>query len=332
MKPGASLPSRRRFRFFLGVTVILGSACASCSDLQLARYRDDRFLADYHYALGEQYIKIDGLKLCYQESGQGDAVVILPGLGTSIDFWQLNIPALAERYHVIAVDPPGFGKSDKPDVPYDLEWICEKVLAFLDAKHVPRASFIGGSMGGHLGLLLALNHPDRVDKLVVMGSSGIWPQPGILLDLALKTLWRDSIVADHMRRNWPSIFSKMFRRQTPVTRTLFRYQMAVRADGARYAPEGRASSRALRSIFYSSCRDRLHLIEKPVLLIWGESDHVHPPHNAILFRERLPDSRLVVVPDAAHEVMVDQPETFNRLVSTFLQEGTAGVSDHFAER
>ncbi|UCG33544.1 MAG: alpha/beta hydrolase, partial [Phycisphaerales bacterium] len=255
----------------------------------------------------------------------------LPGLGTSVDFWQLNIPEIAEHFHVVAVDLPGFGKSSKPEVAYELSWIAERILAFMDAKGVERASIIGGSMGGHLGLLLALDHPGRVDKLVLMGSSGIWPRPGVLMDLALRTLWNDAIVTDHVRRNWPGIFKKMFKYQTPVTEGLFRYQMAVRAVGDHFRSEGRACSRALRSIFYNSCRDRLSDIHQPVLLIWGELDHVHPPEDAALFRERLPQSRLVVVPDAAHEVMVDQPDVFNHLVIRFLQLGVEGVQDSYGD-
>ncbi len=331
MREDLTLPCRRGRRRPAGcppvlwVAVTVAATSAGCTDRQLARYRDDEFLAQHHYALGEQYLEVDGLQLCYQEYGTGETVVILPGLGTSIDFWQLNVPAIAERYHVLAVDLPGFGKSDKPDASYDLPWICQRIETFLDAKQVVRASFIGGSMGGHLGLLMALDHPERVDKLVIMGSSGIWPRPGIILNLALKTLWNDAIVTDYLRRNWPKIYSRISKYQTPMTQRLLRYQMAVRADATRYAPEGRASCRALRSIFYNSCRDRLAEITVPVLLIWGETDPIHPPKDAVYFRAHLPDARLVIVPDAAHEVMVDQPQTFNRLVLTFLEQGTAGV-------
>ena len=227
------------------LAAVLALSCTSCTDLLLARYRDDALLARHTYRLGQEYLDLGDLTLCYQEVGQGDPVIILPGLGTSIDFWQLNVPSLAEHFHVLAMDLPGFGKSDKPDASYDLLWLSRQVLAFMDAKQIERAHFIGGSMGGHLGLLLALHHPDRVGKLVIMGSSGMWPHPGGLADLALKTLWSEWLVADHLRRAWPDIYWKLSRRQPPITHDLFRYQMAVRADSRRYAPEGRAAARAL---------------------------------------------------------------------------------------
>ena len=309
---------------------VLLAWCAGCTNLSLARYRDDQFIADYHYTLGEQFAEVNGLRLCYQEYGAGPPVVILPGLGTSIDFWQLNIPELATRHRVIAVDLPGFGKSDKPDCEYDLLWIDDQVCAFLDQRGVGRASFIGGSMGGHLGLLMALYHPERVDRVIIMGSSGVWPAPGPLLNVVLNTLFNEPVATMYMRRRWPAIFNLMFVHESPVTGRLFHYQMALRANLAAYAPEGRASTRALRSIFYHSVRDRLGEIKVPVLLIWGAHDIIHPIESARTFRAGLPDSRLVVVPDAAHEVMLDQAGTFDRLALSFLDGGTAAVSDDYA--
>jgi 3-oxoadipate enol-lactonase len=306
---------------------MLALACASCTDALLARYRDDAYLAHYEYALGEQYLTVSDVTMCYQDLGRGETVLVLPGLGTNADFWRLNVPVWAERYRMLVLDPPGFGKSDKPDLTYDLPRICDRIIAFLDAKRVARTHIIGGSMGGHLALLLALEHPDRVSSLVAMGSSGYWKAPGPLLDLGFKLFWNDAVVADHMRRAWPDIFDQLFAEQTPVTRSLLRYQMAVRAHGDRYRAEGRAFSRALRSIFYNSVRDRLQEVHQPTLLIWGEDDRIHPARGAWVFRDRIPDSRLVVVPGAYHEVMIDRPNVFNRLVLDFLERGTSAIED-----
>src|SRR5438552_7452473 len=91
------------FCFLLAAT----TGCAPLTDLRLRGYRDDQRVEHYQYALGERYMDVDSLSLCYQEFGQGPDVLILPGLGTSIDFWQQNIPALAKSYHVVALDVPG---------------------------------------------------------------------------------------------------------------------------------------------------------------------------------------------------------------------------------
>jgi pimeloyl-ACP methyl ester carboxylesterase len=327
MKPSQSVARRSACFALAGVVACL--SCASCTDLLLKKYSDNDYLQQHQYRLGEQYVEVGGVKLCYQEQGQGDCLVILPGLATSIDFWQLNVPALAQSHRVLAVDPPGFGKSDKPDVPYDLDWICDQVVLFMDAKGVERASLMGASLGGHLAVMIAHSHPERVDKLILMGSCGAWPEPSFLVTAALRTLWNESIVADHMRRTWPDTFARLIRRQTEVTRELLRYQMAIRADGPRYWPEGRASARALRSIFFHSCRGYLSDVRQPTLLVWGESDRIHLFGEAKTFRTTMPDCRLVVVRDSAHQVILDQPTIFNELVRHFLDSGTAGVQDDF---
>lgn len=295
---------------------------SSCANPRLQAYRDDHLLDTYRYVLGESYTQVDGINMCYQEYGQGDTVLILPGLGTSIDFWQATLPVLAKHFHVVALDLPGFGKSDKPDASYELSWICDKIVAFLNDRGLDHVSVIGGSMGGHLGLMLALDHADRVDKLVVMGATGNWPPPGPLLDVSLRLWWNERVVADYLRGHWADIFPKMCKHETELSRQLLRYQMALRADGARYALEGRASARALRSIFYASCRDQLANISMPVFLIWGDADQIHPIKDARYMHEKIPHSFLVIVPDSGHEVMMDQPEKFNEYVTSFLKNGT----------
>ncbi len=301
--------------------------CARLTDLQLARYRNDQLATSYRYALGEEYIDVGGVRICYQERGAGPNILILPGLGTSADFWRLNISVLAERFHVLAMDLPGFGKSAKPDASYELTWFCEKIIGFLDAKNIERTHIIGGSLGGHLALMMALNHPDRIDKLVMTGSCGAWKEPGPVFDMILRWFWNDATITDHIRRNWKGIYARLFETHSPMTEEILNYQMAVRADSERFKPEGRASARALKSIFYSSCRDRLAEMSKPVLLIFGESDFIHPPKDGVYFDRHLPNSRLMIVADAAHEVMVDRPDLFNYEVMQFFAPGSNVAAD-----
>jgi pimeloyl-ACP methyl ester carboxylesterase len=160
-----------------------------------------------------------------------------------------------------------------------------------------------------------------------MGSPGAWEPPGPALRLCFLLLWHDALVTDFVRWRWPFLYEHMFQRQTPMTEAVFHYQMAARANGEYFAPEGRAMSRCLRSIFDNSCRDRLSEIRCPVLLVWGEHDEIHPRASAVYFRQHLSDSRLVIIPDSGHEAMIDQPEEFNRVVLSFLDGGTAAVTD-----
>ena len=302
--------------FFLSLVLLSGAAC---TDLRLRPYRDDALIENGRYALGEQYACVEGLRLCYQDFGEGDTILIIPGLGTSIDFWQGVIPVFAEQFRVVAVDPPGFGKSDKPDASYDLSWMDSKILAFMDQMGIERANVIGGSMGGHLGLLLALDHPERVEKLVMMGSTGDWAAPGPVLAFGLKNLWSEYLVTDYLRNHWPQLFKLMVSHPNAMSDSLLRYQMAVRANRCRFEPEGRASARAIRSIFFSSCRNRFADLTVPLLLLWGQFDQIHTPRHAVFIHSQVAESQLMVVPDSGHEVMIDQPQKFTAAVISFFK-------------
>ena len=107
---------------------------------------------------------------------------------------------------------------------------------------------MGGSLGGHLAVLIAIKHPDRVSRLVLMGSCGAWPKTGPLAELGLLLLWHDPIVIDHIRRNWPDIYWAIVGKHTPVSDRLFRYQMAQRAVRELYwKREGRRLDRSRAS-------------------------------------------------------------------------------------
>ncbi|MCG3138222.1 MAG: 4,5:9,10-diseco-3-hydroxy-5,9,17-trioxoandrosta-1(10),2-diene-4-oate hydrolase [Phycisphaerae bacterium] len=319
----------RRLLLLLLIQVVLCGGCLG--DIRLLHYRNDELLANYRYRLGEQYLTIDGLQYCYQEMGSGPTLLIIPGLGTSVDFWQMNIPVWAMQFHVVAVDLPGFGKSDKPDVDYELDWLCDRLIDFMDAKGLKRVNVLGGSMGGHLALMLAIDHPQRIDKVIMMGATGAWASPSWPVDLAIRLLWNEWMVADFMQERWPEIFAKMFKHENNVSRQLFRYQMALRAGDGTYDAEGRASARALRSIFYTTRRHELDRLQAPLLLVWGAEDEIHPLDDAQYIREHVEQSRLVVVTDSGHEVMIEQPAIFNHLIETFLLEGLGKVSDNYSE-
>lgn len=317
-----------RLLVLLILPVLAISTASCCTDLRLLSYRDDAVVEQYHYALGEQYITVGDLTLCYQQRGEGEPVLILPGLATSIDYWQFNIPALAESHRVVALDLPGLGKSDKPAAAgYEMSWLVERIVDFMDAKGIRRTTVIGGSAGGHLALMLALAHPERVSKLVLVGTVGNWDPMTPLQDLAIRCFWTDAAAVHLLRVGWPMILGWLFEQPTEFSGQIRRYDMALRADRARYTPYGRATGRTMKSLLYSTCRDRLGEIKCPVLLVYGEHDHIHRGDNLEKhYREHLADMRLVLVPHAAHAVMVDQPEAFNRLVLEFLAGGTAGVT------
>src|SRR6476620_5959413 len=143
----------------------------------------------------------NGIKTNYLEDGSGDQTVLLihgsgPGV-TSYANWRLVIPALAEKFRVIAPDMVGFGYSDRPeDVEYSLQTWADQTVGFIKAMGIEKCHLIGNSFGGSIALRIATQHPELVDKIVLMGSMGV---PFEITD-GLDTVWGYEGTIESMRK------------------------------------------------------------------------------------------------------------------------------------
>jgi pimeloyl-ACP methyl ester carboxylesterase len=126
-----------------------------------------------------RYERVFGARIAWYETGRGPTLILLPNLGWDSHSWAANLPALARRYHVVAVDPLGFGRSDKPLIDYKMNTWTDVLDEFMRVRGIPRATFIGAVMGGALSVQMALDHPERVEAIVVAASnSGPGPHEG----------------------------------------------------------------------------------------------------------------------------------------------------------
>src|SRR2546425_6369132 len=112
--------------------------------------------------------EVDGLALNYLVEGRGPAVVLVHGLGGFAESWRHNVPSLAARATVYAVDLPGFGRSGKPSAGYSLAYFTRALYAFLDAVGVTQVSLVGHSLGAAVAVTYALTHPPRVERLALL--------------------------------------------------------------------------------------------------------------------------------------------------------------------
>ena len=125
--------------------------------------------------LEEKYISIAGYKIRFIERGSGHPLILLHGLGSSLEWWDYNIEALSQKYRVIAFDFPGFGLSSKSEANLSLDFASRFMESFLDAFHLPQASLIGNSMGGLIAFYTALKIPERVERLILVDPAGFGP-------------------------------------------------------------------------------------------------------------------------------------------------------------
>jgi len=157
------------FIFLLAVIAMNLSGCATSRYYHLDKKEFDEF--DYGYQI--QKIKVRNLEVAIIDEGQSEQVLLLiHGLGSNAKGWIKNIPELAKKYRVIAVDLPGYGKSEKGHYPFTLPFYATVLTEMLDVLKIPKATLVGHSMGGQISMVTSLLFPERVDKLVLVSPAG----------------------------------------------------------------------------------------------------------------------------------------------------------------
>jgi pimeloyl-ACP methyl ester carboxylesterase len=254
--------------------------------------------------------------------------VLLHGLTATHRYWIQNLEALAERRWVIALDLPGFGRSDKPDVDYSIDYFVRVLMQFLDGKSIARAALVGNSMGGHIAMAAALRHPARVDKLVLVDPAGVTAVPLWLLRvaswLALSAAGLVELAPPRVPRPFvQALFAAVFpTRPDLAARYVRAYARAIASP--EYPLHLRAAVRAARGVTLRPLHAELHALVQPTLIIWGAKDLLLPARAARLLQRLIPNAQLVVYRESGHCPMVDQPARWNRDVNRFLDGEKVG--------
>lgn len=275
-----------------------------------------------------EYLTIDGVRVHYVLAGQGPAVLLLHGLGTSLVTWARNIePLAAAGYRVLALDLPGHGDSDKPkNISYDPAAGARLIHRLLPALGVERVSLVGSSAGGLIVGMYALAHPQQVERLVLVSAGGLGRQvawflrlfslPGVG-ELLYQPRWQSEV--DLSRR----IFCRM---PSFLNQVLPEMQRVRTLPGTR-----RATLQALRSsVNLFGQRPSRYILHKlrqlpvPVLTVWGEKDSILPVRHAQAMRQALPGSVVRTMPECGHWPHMERAEEFNALLVSFLEGALDG--------
>jgi 2-hydroxy-6-oxonona-2,4-dienedioate hydrolase/4,5:9,10-diseco-3-hydroxy-5,9,17-trioxoandrosta-1(10),2-diene-4-oate hydrolase len=277
--------------------------------------------------LTERTVRVGARDLFVASTGSGPTLVLLHGGGpgaSGVANWTRNIPALAEHFTLVIPDLPGYGRSTKDlDQSDPFGDLAAAVRGLLDELDIERAHLVGNSYGGGAALRLALDRPDRVDRMVLNGPGGIGttralPTRGLnqLLDYyggsgpsreKMATFIRESLVAD------PS----------QITDEVIdgRYQSSldpeVMANPPLRRPSGKDAPRTLWRMDLTRDK-RLTSCEVPTLVIWGTADKVNRPSGAWQLATRMPRGDAYLAAGVGHWVQWEAPELFNRLAVDFL--------------
>ncbi|MCW9033442.1 MAG: alpha/beta fold hydrolase [Alphaproteobacteria bacterium] len=258
-------------------------------------------------------VKARGIRFNVDILGPENAPVVMlsNSLATTMDMWQLQLPALTEKYRVVRYDMRGHGQTEVTKEAYTLEGLAEDAIALMDALELDKVNFVGLSIGGMIGQVIALNFPERLNSLVICSSTSS-------LSFADPVVWEERMgsvqsggmaaQAQNTIERWLS--APFIADNKDVVRQVREMIEATPVDG--YI----ASCRALLAFHIT---ERLPSIDLPVLVMPGALDQATPPILSEIIHENIPGSILKVIEDAAHLTNIQQSAIFNKSLLNFLE-------------
>jgi 3-oxoadipate enol-lactonase len=258
------------------------------------------------------HITVNGIRVNYTLEGPASApiVTLSNSLASNLSMWDPQMTVLASRYRILRYDTRGHGGTDAPAGPYSLDELTEDVRALLQALGITRTHFIGLSMGGMIGQIMALKYPQLLQSLVLCDTMSRVPTEA-------KPLWDDRIHVAEAQGMEPLVEPTLARWFTEP----FRQRGSAVLDHVRTMirttpPRGYAG--CCHAIAALNLTDQLNAITLPTLIIVGEDDPATPLAASRVIHEQMKGSALVILKSAAHLSNLEQPEAFNQALMAFL--------------
>lgn len=290
-----------------GATTLYLSPAALLASVQFT----ERHLA----GLDSRQVQVGEFNVHYYEGGpQGaETILMIHGFGADKDNWLRFSRPLTARYHVVALDLPGFGDSTKPETSYDVGTQVERLNAFAKAIGLHKLHLIGNSMGGHIAALYAARHPEEVLSVALLNNAGVnAPQASELF----KRLDRGDANPLLVRNadDFSNMLDLLFVEKPPLPGSLKQY-LAERA----------MASHDFNQKIFNQLRERyipleteLAKIQVPTLLLWGDQDQILDVSSIKVMQPLLKQPSVVIMQACGHLPMIERPEETAEHYQTFL--------------
>ena len=273
----------------------------------------------------QSFANLDGINIRYLDADKNidtennqHHVLFIHGLGSSADRW-LDIPDAISLagLHGLAIDLPGFGLSDKPEkmeytIPGFVRFVADFIRQYEKPRELPngKMSIVGHSLGGYIAVQLAIDHPDLVEKLVLIDTSGMLGAPTPLLQEYLAAAMNPS------RQSVRKVFEQMVADPIRIPDVL--------VDGFIYRLGQQGAKHAFKSAFDNSVNTRLeaeklhHISNIQTLIIWGVHDRLIPLDHYKIFQKAIQGSRVEIIEDAGHAPFAEKPAIVYEILRNFL--------------
>lgn len=258
-----------------------------------------------------------GVRVHYQSLGVGKPLILLHGLGASSFTWRIVIPLLAQRFRVIAIDLPGFGRSSKdPNRDYGLDNQAQTLIQFLEEIGIKKAVLVGSSMGGAIGLWMAKKAPEKFEKIIVMApavSSQLMP-----VELArLSNLFLPTTTLLMSKTLIRTILKRVLSKHELITDEIVRHYQRP------YIEEPKSINTFIKAtsiLSDSRLPHELSDIESEILILYGAKDRLVPKAVMDQLRKVLPKAQYIEHKTAGHHPMEDEPEWVCEKLEEFINQ------------
>jgi pimeloyl-ACP methyl ester carboxylesterase len=263
-----------------------------------------------------QRVPVDDITIAYRETGSGEPIVLIMGYSSTMDLWDPElVNGLAEHNRVIVFDNRGMGNSTSSDKEYSMRLFADDTAGLMDALNITRANVLGFSMGTAIAQELVLNHPEKVNKLILYaadtgGKEAIPPSPEVLAVLANTS----GTERERGERLFAELFPAAWLKENPDPSKYFPIP-------TEYSPPENVQRQYKAIADWNGTFSRLPGISQPLLLVAGDQDALTPPENSLVIAGRVPHSWVVRIRGGGHGVMYQYPDEFTHIVQTFLTYG-----------
>lgn len=263
-------------------------------------------------------ILANGIPTNYHDVGSGSPVLLIHGSGPGVTGWanwRLTLPELAAHFRAVAPDMVGFGYTERPNgIEYNLDTWVDHAIGFLDALGLDQVDLIGNSFGGGLSLALAIRHPTRIRRLVLMGAVGV----SFELTKGLDDVWAYTPSVENMR-GLLDIFAYNTALATDELARM-RYEASIR-PGVQEAYSAMFPAPRQRWIeAMASPESEIAKLTQETLIFHGRDDKVIPLSNSLRFAELIPNAQLHIFNHCGHWTQIEHAARFSRMVVDFFRE------------
>ncbi len=251
----------------------------------------------------EKWVSVDGLNINYTDVGEGKCIVLFHGWGANKEAFTPIINKLSQYMRVVALDFPGFGKSDEPKEIWDVDAYAEFMKKFLKETDSEGAIWLGHSFGGRVIIKLFSKADKKPEKIVLVDSAGIKPKRGFDYYLKVYTYKAGKKILSLPLINKTGLYEKWVKN----------------AGSSDYKTLSENMRGTMSRVVNEDLRSYLKDISSPTLLIWGDKDTATPLSDAHIMDDLLPDSGIVVLEGAGHFSYLDRPGKFFAALEYFVK-------------